>query len=64
MNRLAGEFKRKKIWVEQVQDFTPTPMTKSSVMYYTGLVPETGEKIFIERNLQKKALQKESFFLK
>jgi len=48
--------------VEQVQDFTPTPMTKSSVMYYSGLVPDDGSIIFVERNPQKKALQKESFF--
>jgi len=62
MNLLAGIFKSEKIRVEQVQDFTPTPMTKSSVMYYTGLVPETGEQVFAERDPQKKALQKEGFF--
>lgn len=64
MSVLAAKFKKDRIWVEQVQDFTPTPMTKSSVMYYTGLVPETGKKVFVERDLQKKALQKESFFQK
>jgi hypothetical protein len=31
-------------------------------MYYSGIDPDTGEKIFAERNMQKKALQKESFF--
>ncbi len=62
MNLLAGIFKSEKIRVEQVQDFTPTPMTKSSVMYYTGLVPETGEQVFAERDPQKKALLKEGFF--
>lgn len=62
MNLLAGTFKSEKIRVEQVQDFTPTPMTKSSVMYYTGLVPETGKVVFAEHDLQKKALQKEGFF--
>ncbi|NLA15062.1 MAG: YgiQ family radical SAM protein [Bacteroidales bacterium] len=64
MYSLAKKFKKDGIWVEQVQDFTPTPMTKSSVMFYTGLVPETGKRVFAEQNLQKKALQKESFFLK
>ncbi|MDD3944023.1 MAG: YgiQ family radical SAM protein [Bacteroidales bacterium] len=62
MNLLAGKFKKEGIRAEQVQDFTPTPMTKSSVMYYTGLVPEDGTKTFVERDPQKKALQKESFF--
>ena len=62
MNRLAGEFKRK-IWVEQVQDFAPTPMTKSSVMYYTGLVPETGKKSLLDATY-KKSPPEESFFLK
>ena len=62
MERLSAKFAKEGIKVEQVQDFTPTPMTKSSVMYYSGIDPDTGEKIFAERNMQKKALQKESFF--
>lgn len=62
MIHLASIFKKERIRVEQVQDFTPTPMTKSSVMFYTGLVPETGQPVFVERQIQKKALQKESFF--
>jgi len=62
MDLLALEFRKEKIRVEQVQDFTPTPMTKSSVMFYTGLVPDDGTKVFVERDPQKKALQKESFF--
>ena len=49
---------------EQVQDFTPTPMTRSSVMFYTGLVPETGEKVFCETNLVKKRAQNQCFFRK
>jgi uncharacterized radical SAM protein YgiQ len=62
MDMLAREFRKENIWVEQVQDFTPTPMTKSSVMYYSGLVPEDGTKLFVEKDPQKKALQKERFF--
>ncbi len=62
MNILEREFQKENIWVEQVQDFTPTPLTKSSVMFYTGFVPDDGSKVFVERDLQKKALQKESFF--
>ncbi len=62
MEKLSAKFSKEGIKVEQVQDFTPTPMTKSSVMYYSGIDPDTGEKVFVERNMQKKALQKESFF--
>ncbi|MBI5325302.1 MAG: YgiQ family radical SAM protein [Ignavibacteriae bacterium] len=43
---------------EQVQVFTPTPSTYSTLMYYTGINPFTNEKIFVEKNLKKKALQK------
>ena len=44
---------------EQVQIFTPTPSTYSSVMYYTGLDPFTLQPIFVERNLRRKQRQKE-----
>ncbi len=44
---------------EQVQVFTPTPSTYSSLMYYTEINPFTGEKIFVEKNLNKKRIQKE-----
>lgn len=43
---------------EQVQIFTPTPSTYSSLMYYTEMDPFTGRPIFVEKNLKKKALQK------
>ena len=44
---------------EQVQIFTPTPSTYSSVMYYTGMDPFTHKPIFVERNLKKKQRQKD-----
>lgn len=34
---------------EQVQDFIPLPMTASSVMYHTGLDPETGKPLYVPR---------------
>lgn len=40
---------RHKIKVEQVQEFTPTPMTISTCMYYTGMDFETGEPIHIPK---------------
>lgn len=43
---------------EQVQIFTPTPGTWSSVMYYTEKNPWTGEKIFVEKNQKGKEEQK------
>ena len=44
---------------EQVQVFTPTPSTYASVMYYTETDPFTGNPLFVEKNLHRKALQKE-----
>ena len=35
--------------VEGVQIFTPTPMTLSTAMYYTGLDPRTGEPVYVPR---------------
>jgi uncharacterized radical SAM protein YgiQ len=47
---------------EQVQDFTPTPMTLASVMYYTGKDPYTGKKVFVPTNMDEKRMQKNFFF--
>ncbi|MCB2204119.1 YgiQ family radical SAM protein [bacterium] len=44
---------------EQVQIFTPTPGTWSSVMYHTGKNPFTGERMFVEKGLRGKRLQKD-----
>ena len=44
---------------EQVQVFTPTPSTYSSVMYYTELDPFTGKAIFVEKDARRKERQKE-----
>jgi hypothetical protein len=41
-----------------VQVFTPTPSTYASLMYYTEMDPFTGEKIFVEKNTERKARQK------
>ena len=43
---------------EQVQDFYPTPSTLSTVMFYTGIDPRTGEPVFITRNPREKAMQR------
>lgn len=54
----------KGVYMDQVQDFTPTPMTKSSVSFYTGLDPKTLTPVFVERDQQKKKGQKSYFFKK
>lgn len=43
---------------EQVQDFYPTPSTKSTCMYYTGINPDTMENIFIAKTKEEKAKQR------
>ena len=44
---------------EQVQIFTPTPLTAATAMYYTGLDPATGAPVFVERGLAGKQRQKD-----
>jgi len=62
MRSLASNPCLKGIWMDQVQDFMPTPMTTSSVMYYTGLDPRTLEPVFVERDPARKQAQKAQFF--
>lgn len=44
---------------EQVQIFTPTPLTAATAMYYTGLDPDTGRPVYVERGLGGKQRQKD-----
>jgi uncharacterized radical SAM protein YgiQ len=62
MQKLARKPALRGIYMDQVQDFTPTPMTTSSVMYYTGLDPKNLEKVFVERDPERKKEQKSFFF--
>lgn len=62
MQRLSRHPALKGIYMDQVQDFTPTPMTTSSVMFYTGLDPKNLEKVFVERDPERKKEQKSFFF--
>lgn len=43
---------------EQVQDFYPTPSTKSTCMYYTGLDPDTMEEVFVPKTKEQKQMQR------
>ena len=64
MRRLAANPCLKGIWMEQVQDFMPTPMTTSSVMYWSGLDPRTMKPVWTEKDMLKKKEQKALFFKK
>ena len=64
MEQLARHPALKGLYMDQVQDFTPTPMTTSSVMYYSGFDPRTMKPVFTEHNPDKKRLQKSYFFKK
>lgn len=62
MAGLAEETKLLGYRLEQVQDFTPTPMTLSTVMYHTGINPYTGEKVFVAKQQDDKIAQRKFFF--
>lgn len=48
--------------LEQVQDFTPSPMTLATEIYYTGYHPYTLEKVFTPRTKEEKLAQRQFFF--
>jgi radical SAM superfamily enzyme YgiQ (UPF0313 family) len=58
MARLAVETKKINYKPEQVQSFTPTPMTLATTMYYTGINPMTGEKVFSAKRIEDKDVQR------
>ncbi len=62
MAELAVETKGLGLRLEQVQDFTPTPMTLSTEIYYTGLHPYTLEHIFTPTTPAEKLAQRKYFF--
>jgi uncharacterized radical SAM protein YgiQ len=62
MQNLAHKMKHLHYHLEQVQDFTPTPMTLSSTIFYTGIDPYTGKKIFCATKSGEKKGQNGWFF--
>lgn len=62
MAELAVETKSLGLHLEQVQDFTPTPMTLSTEIYYTGYHPYTMERIFSAKTPEQKLMQRKYFF--
>jgi uncharacterized radical SAM protein YgiQ len=62
MANLAGETKDMGFKLEQVQDFTPTPMTVATVIYYTGVHPYTLKPIYTAKTPKQKKNQHLFFF--
>jgi uncharacterized radical SAM protein YgiQ len=62
MQSLRQKMRTMNLRPEQVQDFTPTPMTLASTVYYTGVDPYTGKRVVVSRTKQDKQKQKEQFF--
>lgn len=62
MAELAVQTKNLDFHLEQVQDFTPTPMTLATEIYYTGYHPYTGEKIYTAKTDKQKLAQRAFFF--
>jgi len=62
MAELASETKPLGFKLEQVQDFTPSPMTVATEIYYTGYHPYTLEKVYTARTKEQKLAQRQYFF--
>lgn len=62
MAELAVITRRLDFHLEQVQDFTPTPMTISTEAWYTGFHPYTLEPVFSARTQREKLAQRQFFF--
>jgi len=62
MASLACETKQLGFKLEQVQDFTPTPMTLATVIYYSGYHPYSLKKVYTARTKEEKQDQNRFFF--
>jgi uncharacterized radical SAM protein YgiQ len=62
MANLAAETKEMGFHLEQVQDFTPTPMTVATVIYYSGVHPYTLKPVYVPKSPQEKNDQHRFFF--
>lgn len=62
MAELAVKTRHLEMHLEQVQDFTPTPMTLSTEIFYTGYHPYTGERVYTPLTPEEKLAQRKYFF--
>ncbi len=56
--KLALYLAEHKMAPEQIQDFIPVPMTLSASMYYTGVNPFTGKKVYVPESLRERKMQR------
>ncbi|MBO5964957.1 MAG: YgiQ family radical SAM protein [Bacteroidaceae bacterium] len=64
MQNLSQETRAMRLDTDQVQDFTPTPLTVATTIFATGYHPYTMEKVFCEHDPEEKKKQKSFFFEK
>ncbi len=64
MEALGRLTKKYHLMTEQVQDFTPTPMTFSTAMYYLGYNPYDGKKVHVAKDIKERRRQHDFFFQK
>jgi radical SAM superfamily enzyme YgiQ (UPF0313 family) len=62
MAELAVLTKKMDFKLEQIQDFTPTPMTLATEIYYSGYHPYTLEPVFTAKSKNEKLEQRKFFF--
>lgn len=62
MAELAVETKALNFELEQVQDFTPTPLTLSTTIYACGLHPYTLKPVYVAQSIEAKRAQRSWFF--
>ena len=62
MAQLAVDTKDAGFQLEQVQDFTPTPMTNATVMYYSGINPDNMKPVYSAKTAEEKKAQNMFFF--
>ena len=62
MQHLAERCRQMHYRPEQVQDFTPTPMTLATTMFYTGVNPYTMEPVYVAKTKEEKQKQNSYFF--
>ena len=62
MAELAALTREMDFKLEQIQDFTPTPMTVATEIYYSGYHPYTLEPVYTPRSKTEKLAQRKYFF--
>jgi len=63
MAELSVLTQKHRLFTEQVQEFTPTPMTYSTAIYFLGYDPYNGENVFVARKTEERKEQHNYFFL-